>query len=65
AVNTDLQVLDHAHQPIEGLYAAGEILGGGALCGNAFVGGMFLTPALSFGRYLGRTLAKESDAFMP
>lgn len=59
AVNSQLQVLDHHYQPISGLYAAGEILGGGALCGNAFVGGMFLTPALSFGRYLGKKLAQE------
>jgi len=57
ATNAELQVLNQDHQPIEGLYAAGEILGGGATCGHAFVGGMFLTPALSFGRYLGEKLA--------
>ncbi|TAE42004.1 MAG: FAD-dependent oxidoreductase [Runella slithyformis] len=57
AVNAQLQVIDNQQQPIEGLYAAGEIVGGGATCGHAFVGGMFLTPALSFGRYLGQKLA--------
>ena len=59
AVNNDLCVTDQNNQPIEGLYAAGEILGGGATCGHAFVGGMFLTPALSFGMYLGEKLANK------
>jgi fumarate reductase flavoprotein subunit len=57
ATNAELQVLDIDDQPIPNLYAAGEILGGGVTCGNAFVGGMFVTPALSFGRYLGQKLA--------
>ncbi|MFN4147464.1 MAG: FAD-dependent oxidoreductase [Runella sp.] len=59
AINIDLQVLNQKNEPIEGLYAAGEILGGGVTCGHAFVGGMFLTPALSFGRYLGEKLAMK------
>ncbi len=59
ATNDRLQVLDTNNQPIPNLYAAGEILGGGVTCGNAFVGGMFVTPALSFGRYLGEKLAKQ------
>lgn len=42
---------------IEGLYAVGEVLGMGATSGAAFCGGMSLTPALSFGRLLGRRLA--------
>jgi flavocytochrome c len=54
--NADLQVLDQAGKPIEGLYAAGEILGAGATSGFAFCGGMLLTPALSFGKWLGETL---------
>ena len=61
ATNAELQVLNQHNQPIEGLYAAGEILGGGATCGHAFVGGMFLTPALSFGRYLGEKLANVKN----
>jgi fumarate reductase flavoprotein subunit len=58
ATNADLQVLDTDNRPMPNLYAAGEILGGGVTCGNAFVGGMFVTPALSFGRYLGQKLAQ-------
>jgi flavocytochrome c len=54
-VNENLQVVQQNGQPIVGLYAAGEILGAGATSGNAFCGGMLLTPALSFGRILGRT----------
>jgi predicted oxidoreductase len=55
-VNENLKVMHHNGQPIEGLFAAGEILGAGATSGNAFCGGMLVTPALSFGRILGRTL---------
>jgi len=55
-VNPNLQLLNSEHKPIEGLYAAGEILGLGALSGNAFCSGMAITPALSFGRILGREL---------
>ena len=55
-VNENLQVMHQNGQPIGGLYAAGEILGAGATSGNAFCGGMLVTPALSFGRILGRTL---------
>ncbi len=53
-VNKKLQVVRQNGEPIKGLYAAGEILGAGATSGNAFCGGMLLTPALSFGRILGR-----------
>lgn len=55
-VNQNLEVMHHNGQPIKGLYAAGEILGAGVTSGNAFCGGMLLTPALSFGRILGRTI---------
>jgi flavocytochrome c len=55
-VNANLEVMHQNGQPIKGLYAAGEILGAGATSGNAFCGGMLLTPALSFGRILGRTI---------
>src|SRR6056297_3207018 len=50
AVDRDLRVLDTAGAPIPGLHAAGEILGRELLSGNAFVGGMSITPALAFGR---------------
>jgi succinate dehydrogenase/fumarate reductase flavoprotein subunit len=56
AVNAQLEVLDTQHNRIKNLYAAGEILGAGATTGNAFCGGMLVTPALSFGRWLGQHL---------
>ena len=42
---------------VEGLYAAGEILGAGATCGNSFCGGMVLGPAIIFGKLVGEQLA--------
>jgi flavocytochrome c len=56
ATNANLQVLNQDNEPIEGLYAAGEIMGVSSTSGDAFCGGMVLTPALSFGKYLGETL---------
>ena len=43
-------------QPLPGLFAVGEILGGAALSGDSFASGMSITPALSFGRLLGQSL---------
>jgi fumarate reductase flavoprotein subunit len=62
AVNGELQVLDTAGKPIAGLYAAGEVIGAAATSGNAFCGGMLITPALSFGRMLGAKLAKMGNS---
>ena len=56
ATNDKLQVLNEDNEPIEGLYAAGEIMGVSSTSGDAFCGGMVLTPALSFGKYLGENL---------
>ena len=56
AINDKLEVLNENEEPIRGLYAAGEIIGVHATSGNAFCGGMVLTPALSFGKYLGEKL---------
>ncbi len=53
AVDRDCRVLEAPGRPIPGLHAAGEILGRELLSGNAFVGGMSITPALAFGRRLG------------
>ena len=61
-VDAQLRALDTAGHPIPGLYAAGEVVGGGATSGIAFCGGMLITPALSFGRILGRTLATAATA---
>lgn len=57
-VNDELQVIDSDGQPIEGLYAAGEVLGMGATSGDSFVGGMSVTPAMTFGRLLGARFAE-------
>ena len=61
-VNEDLQVLDQSQKPISGLYAAGEILGFTRLSGAAFVGGMSLMPAMSFGRLIGEQTAAQLQA---
>jgi len=54
-VDRDCRVLDDSQKAISGLFAAGEILGRELLSGNAFVGGMSITPALSFGLRLGES----------
>ena len=61
-VDKDLQVLDETEKPISGLYAAGEILGFTRLSGAAFVGGMSLMPAMSFGRLIGEQTAAQLRA---
>lgn len=55
-VDEDLRVLDARGAPIPGLHVAGEIIGGGTLSGAGYVGGMSVTPALGFGRWLGETI---------
>lgn len=57
SVNTDLHVLNTDGRAIMGLYAAGEVLGGGTFSGDAFAGGMSVTPALAFGQLLGENLS--------
>ncbi len=54
-VDLDFRVLSTDGQPVRGLYAVGEVLGS-LLSGKGSVGGMSLTPALAFGRYLGERL---------
>jgi fumarate reductase flavoprotein subunit len=61
-VDASLKVLDAKGQPIPNLYAAGEILGLGATSGNAFVGGMSVTPAMTFGRLLGQRLGERAHS---
>jgi len=56
AVDTSLRVLRKDSSPVPNLYAAGEVLGKGTLTGQSYVGGMSLTPALTFGRLLGEKL---------
>ncbi|MEQ8677638.1 MAG: FAD-dependent oxidoreductase [Aggregatilineales bacterium] len=61
-VDRQLRVLHNGGQPIQNLYAAGEAIGAGATCGKSFCGGMMVTPCLSFGRILGRTLAPKKES---
>ena len=55
-VDEKLRVIRSGGMPINGLYAAGEILGSGQLMGKSAVGGMMVTPALTFGRLLGQSM---------
>lgn len=56
AVDTSMRVLRPDQSVIPNLYAAGEVIGGGATSGGSFVNGMMVTPALVFGRMLGETI---------
>jgi fumarate reductase flavoprotein subunit len=56
-VDTRLRVRREGGRAIPGLYAVGEVIGSAAVNGNAFCSGMCLTPALAFGRLVGRRLA--------
>ena len=58
AVNDQLQIVRRNGSAVANLYAAGEILGAGATQGQAFCGGMMVTPALTFGRLLGQKLMR-------
>lgn len=58
-VTTDLQVRRADGSVIPGLYAVGEVIGAAATMGNAFCSGMAITPALAFGRLVGRRLGEK------
>ena len=60
AVDEDLRVIRSDMTPIPNLYAAGELLGAAATMGKSKFGGMIVTPALAFGRLLGRELINLS-----
>jgi fumarate reductase flavoprotein subunit len=47
-VDRKLRVLRGDGKPIRNLFAAGEVLGFGRTSGNAFVGGLSLTPSAGF-----------------
>lgn len=65
AIDTRMRVIDGDGRPIRALYAAGEAIGFGATSGNAFVGGMSVTPAMTFGRLLGTRLGQELGKTRP
>lgn len=56
-VDGDLRVRRADGTVMDGVHAIGELIGAAATCGNSFCGGMLITPALAFGRLLGRRLA--------
>ncbi|MEO3786404.1 FAD-dependent oxidoreductase [Actinocorallia sp. B10E7] len=56
-VDERLRVRREDGRVIPGLYAVGEVIGSAAVNGNAFCSGMCLTPAMAFGRIVGRSLA--------
>ena len=60
-VDKRFQVLCADGAAIPGLHAVGEVIGMGATSGAAFCGGMSVTPALAFGRLLGRRLGGAAD----
>lgn len=58
-INRDCQVLDTDGLPIEGLYAAGEVLG--VLLGKRYAGGgMSIGAAVVLGRHVGRVAAGQA-----
>jgi glycine/D-amino acid oxidase-like deaminating enzyme len=59
-VNADLAVRRSDGSVVPGLFAVGEVIGAHATCGNSFCGGMMVTPAIAFGRWLGARLGASS-----
>lgn len=59
AVDGACRVLDTRHEPIRGLFAAGEVSGFGGINGQAGLEGTFLAPALVQGRVAARTIMSE------
>ncbi|HJL81172.1 MAG TPA: FAD-dependent oxidoreductase [Gammaproteobacteria bacterium] len=56
AVNGNLEVIKPSGEPVKNLYAVGEVIGAGTTTGNAYVNGMMVTPAITFGRLLGEQI---------
>lgn len=60
AVNGDMQLLRRDGSVIENLYAAGEVIGLAHVAGNAAIQGSGVTPAVTFGRQVGRDVMKRA-----
>jgi len=58
-VNDAMQACRADGSAIEGLHVIGEAIGGSTLSGQGFVSGMSVTPSLTLGRWLGRTLGQR------
>ena len=54
-INTDTQVINKAGQPIQGLFAAGEVTGG--VHGANRLGGNSISETITFGRIAGERAA--------
>lgn len=57
AANHNLQIIRPDRTPVPGLYAAGEVLGKGTF-GDSYCNGSGVTPAITFGRLLGKKILK-------
>lgn len=57
SINGNFEVIRPSGEPIKNLYAIGEVIGFGATSGNAYVNGMGVTPALTYGRLLGQNIS--------
>lgn len=55
-VNGNFEVIKTSGEPIKNLYAIGEVIGFGATSGSAYVNGMGVTPALTYGKLLGEKI---------
>ena len=55
-VNGNFEVTKPSGESIKNLYAIGEVIGFGSTSGNAYVNGMGVTPALTYGKLLGERI---------
>jgi fumarate reductase flavoprotein subunit len=58
-VDLQMRALDGEGRVVEGLWIVGEAVGVAALMGDAFAGGMCVTPAISLGRRVGAQLGER------
>jgi fumarate reductase flavoprotein subunit len=58
AVDAGLRVIRSDGSPVPNLYAAGEVTGGWTTAGDVVVNGCMVTPAITFGRLLGKSMLK-------
>jgi fumarate reductase flavoprotein subunit len=56
AIDAKLRVIRRDGSAIKGLYAAGEVIGGGVTGGAAYTNGSMVTPAITFGRMVGQRI---------
>jgi fumarate reductase flavoprotein subunit len=58
AIDEQLRVIRTDGSAIPGLFAAGEVIGGGVTGGAAYTNGSMVTPAVTFGRMIGQKMIK-------